>query len=128
MTAKLAHFLNKTILVSLPALFGDEEPRLCTLIGIEPYGLWLQSEELIKDLRLADQAPPGLTTVTAFFPFTQIAYVLGETQFATVAQNTAAPAPAETKAPPAAQEKDSGEQYKGGAKKQPIFKNPKIKR
>ena len=69
----LGHYLNKAMLVSIPAIFGNAEPRLCQLVGIEPAGLWLESEDL-RRVAFPDAKPRSAAT---FVPFTQIAYVVG---------------------------------------------------
>jgi hypothetical protein len=56
LTLKLGHFLNKTILVSIPALFEDGACRSYTLRGVDlPGGLWLQSDDLSRRLLADDQ-------------------------------------------------------------------------
>ena len=46
MTPNLARYINKTVFVSIPALFDDAVCRPYKLLGAELNGLWLQSEEL----------------------------------------------------------------------------------
>lgn len=76
MTLNLARYLNKTILVSIPALFDDCTARPYRLLEAEMNGLWLQSEELSDRLlrdggcELADMAP------AVFVPFAQISGVV----------------------------------------------------
>jgi hypothetical protein len=72
----LGHYLNKSLLVSIPSIFGDDDPRACTLTGIEPSGLWLESEDFSKKLLHPDdkRARPHV-----FIPFHQIAYLLEAT-------------------------------------------------
>ena len=82
MTTNLAHCLNKTILVSIPSLFGDEQSRPFTLVGIEPFGLWLESEALAEKLRSTDKTQHSIPSLTAFFPLSQILYVVDPAQFA----------------------------------------------
>jgi hypothetical protein len=43
---KLAHNLNRTVLVAIPAFFADEDARACTLVDVDPSGLWLACDEL----------------------------------------------------------------------------------
>jgi hypothetical protein len=70
----LAHYLNKTVLVAIPALFEDGACRPFTLLGAELHGLWLQSEELTRRLLPEDKLGLAVTTATAVFvPFAQIA-------------------------------------------------------
>ena len=91
---KLGHSLNRTVLVSIPAFFGDEDTRACTLVDIEPAGLWLASDELKDQLGPAvDLAESWTAPVTAFFPFAQILYVVDPSQFAVLARRGQHPGP-----------------------------------
>jgi hypothetical protein len=71
MAPNLAQYLNKTILVSIPALFEDAACRPCKLIAAELNGLWLQSEELNGRLLAHDKhnyaggKPSGLCSICA---------------------------------------------------------------
>jgi hypothetical protein len=77
MTPKVSHYLNRTVMVSVPALFDDGACRPFTLLGTELNGLWLQSEELTRRLLPEDKRGLAATTSTAVFvPFAQIAGVL----------------------------------------------------
>lgn len=87
MTTKLAQCLNKTVLVSIPSLFGDELSHPFTLVGIEPFGLWLESEALAEKLRSADKTQHSMRSLTAFFPISQILYVVDPAQFAILARS-----------------------------------------
>ena len=98
MTPKISQFLGRTVLVSIPALFGDGACRPYTLVGFELQGLWLQSDDLNGRLLtdemhdFAEQAAP-----VVFIPFAQIAGVMVPT-----APPPGAPqAPAADAAPPA---------------------------
>jgi hypothetical protein len=70
------------ILVSIPSFFGDDVAQPCTLVEIEPVGLWLESEAFAERLPEAHRKPDFLPTVTLFFPFSQILYVFDPEQFA----------------------------------------------
>jgi hypothetical protein len=72
MVSKLGHHLNKTVLVSIPPIFTTAEPRHCRLVGIDPAGVWLESEDLSRI------AFPNVERLPAkvFVPFTQIAYLV----------------------------------------------------
>jgi hypothetical protein len=76
MQTEFDQHLNRTILVSIPALFGDGKCRTYTLRGASEQGLWLESDDLSKRLPLAtdrqNYAPAGFG---AFIPFHQIAGV-----------------------------------------------------
>jgi hypothetical protein len=77
MPSNLASYLNKTILVAIPALFDDGVCRPFTLLGAELHGLWLQSDELTQRLLPADKRELGAAAAAAVFvPFAQIAGVL----------------------------------------------------
>src|SRR5438132_1026254 len=83
---KLAHCLNRTLHVSIPAFFGDDESRACILADIEPAGLWLECDALKDRVPAVKEITRALpSTVTAFFPFSQILYVLDPSQFAVLA-------------------------------------------
>ena len=77
MTPSLTQYFNRTVLVSIPALFEDGFCRSFKLIGAELNGLWLQSEELKKRL-LSDDTPRHIVQMesSVFVPFAQIAAVL----------------------------------------------------
>ena len=51
----ISRFLNKTVMVSIPAVFDHRACRPYTLRGVEAIGLWLQSDELAARL-LDDEA------------------------------------------------------------------------
>jgi hypothetical protein len=91
MTISLAQSLNKTILVAIPSLFGDEKSRPFTLVGIEPLGmgLWLESEALAEKLRSTDKTQHSMPSLTAFFPICQILCVVDPAQFAILARSPA---------------------------------------
>ena len=72
---KLANFVQKTILISIPGLTKDDRLYPYKLVGIEADGLWIESPSLRSRL----QSPPGGTDhgeLAAFVPFAQILYVL----------------------------------------------------
>jgi len=73
---RLDVYLNKVILVAIPSLFGDTACRPLRLIGVELYGLWLESAEL-SALSLPENrhAAAGTVPIT-FVPFTQIVCVI----------------------------------------------------
>jgi hypothetical protein len=69
----LGNQVNKLILVSIPSVFKDDEPRLCKLIAIEPPGLWLEGADLNTTLfENARDRQSG----AVFVPFSQIVYLL----------------------------------------------------
>jgi hypothetical protein len=84
---KLAHSLNKPVIIAIPAFFGDDAPRRCTLVDIEPAGLWFRGDVLNDPLgKLEGAAPPDDTPATVFFPFDQIVYLFDPAQFAYLAR------------------------------------------
>jgi hypothetical protein len=75
MVPRLADYLSQTILVSIPVLHSDVKCRSYTLVGVELQGLWLQSDELLRDV--LDEAGEGTPASTpAFVPFSHIACVV----------------------------------------------------
>jgi hypothetical protein len=90
MSTKLVHCLNRPVYVAIPALFGDDRPRVCTLVDIEQSGLWLDGEALKGCFGTADTEPPSLATATAFFPFSQILYLFDATQLSSLSRGVAA--------------------------------------
>lgn len=95
MTTNLARHLNKTLFVSIPALFEDGAARPYTLLGAEMNGLWLQSNELTDRLLRAGDRELAKFNPAVFVPFAQIAGVLVATG--------PAPAPADEPAKDASQ-------------------------
>jgi hypothetical protein len=91
---KLAHSLNRTVLVAIPAFFGDKETRACTLVDVETAGLWLACDDLKDRLGPAHEISAAWTApVTGFFPFSQILYVVDPSQFAVLARGPRRPTP-----------------------------------
>jgi hypothetical protein len=77
MMPKIGHYLNRTVMISIPALFEDGACRSFTLLGVELHGLWLQSEELRRRLLPRERRDAAATVSAAVFvPFAQIAGVL----------------------------------------------------
>jgi hypothetical protein len=119
---KLAQCLNRTVLVSIPGFFGDEKTHACTLVDVEPTGVWLACDELKDRLGPAHEISASWTApVTGFFPFAQILYVVDPSQFAVLARPTH---PASTR--PEAPTDVSREQ--AHRDRQPKQKNPKTRR
>ena len=80
MPLQVSQYLNKTILVSVPALFEDVRCRACKLVGAELQGLWLESDDLTRSLLADDQQGLASAAPVVFVPFAQIAGVLVPTQ------------------------------------------------
>ena len=76
MIPNVARYLNKTVLVSIPALFDDGVCRAYRLVGVELNGLWLYSEDLIQRLLPEDRKNLASLRPAVFVPFAQIAGVL----------------------------------------------------
>lgn len=76
MTPKVSQYLNRTVMVSVPALFEDGGCRPFTLVGVELHGLWLQSDELTRRLLPEDKRDLAGMPAAVFVPFAQIAGVL----------------------------------------------------
>ena len=76
MPPTLSRHLNKTLFVSIPALFEDGTARPYTLLGVEMNGLWLQSVELIDRLLRDEGRELVELNPAVFVPFAQIAGVL----------------------------------------------------
>jgi hypothetical protein len=77
MIPNISRYVDKTVFISIPALFEDGVCRPFTLLGAELHGLWLQSDELTQ--RLLPEEKRDLVTkasMVVFVPFAQIAGVL----------------------------------------------------
>jgi hypothetical protein len=72
MIISLGHHLNSVVVVSIPALFEDDRPRECTLVGIEVSGVWLAGLELAKK----SHADAKYAASPIFVPFAQIIYLM----------------------------------------------------
>lgn len=72
----LITYLNKTILVCIPSVFEDGQPRPFKLIGIELFGLWLESEELAQRLQPQRREDSSAANYAVLFPFAQISYIV----------------------------------------------------
>jgi hypothetical protein len=103
MNPNITRYLNKTVFVSIPALFGDGVCRPYKLLGAELNGLWLQSEELTRRLLPDDARDLAALAPAVFVPLAQIAGVL-------VA--TAAPAPPPTDSAVAGPNRDAASRAK----------------
>ena len=122
----LAHCLNRTVLVSIPAFFGDGETRACRLVDVEIAGLWLAFDELKDRLGPAHEISAAWTEpVLGFFPFSQILYLVDPSQFAVLARHPRRPAPSGPGATGAPKEASREHAQREGRLKQ---KNPKARR
>lgn len=106
MTPRLTQYLNKPILVSIPALVEDGACRAYKLHGVEVHGLWLQSKELTRRLASEDTAGCESLDPVVFVPFAQIAGLMLATRLPESPETRAKPSSASTvpseskKAPP----------------------------
>jgi hypothetical protein len=115
---KLAQSLNRTVLVAIPAFFGDKESRACTLVDVETAGLWLACDELKDRLGPAREISAAWTApITAFFPFTQILYVVDPSQFAVLARGGHRPTPSGPATPGAPEESSPEDSQREGRPK-----------
>ena len=74
MPPKLRQYLNRPIMVSIPALFEDGRCHAYILHAIEEDGLWLSSDELVaRLLPEADRIGPTRLQQGVFVPSAQIA-------------------------------------------------------
>ena len=95
----LANLLHRKIVVLGPALFsgnsGQEKLETVTLVGVDPAGIWIESEEFSN--RLAERFRVKPATASAFFvPFAQITTIVASLEAAgeMAAENAAAGSPA----------------------------------
>ncbi|HEV2709476.1 MAG TPA: hypothetical protein VGU67_04615 [Edaphobacter sp.] len=77
MTPPLQTYLNKSVLVGLPVLFGDVRCRPCRLVDIAPNGLWLEIEGMAECLIPHEALSFASDSLTMFVPFAQISCVIG---------------------------------------------------
>jgi hypothetical protein len=114
MPVKFSQYINRTVLVSIPALFGDGKCRAYTLRGANANGLWLESDGLSQRLLAGDRQSYVLAGRGAFVPFEHIAGV-----FLVAEPPAPQPAPGKDVKPPAAPA--------ARAKTQPPAKAPKAR-
>jgi hypothetical protein len=79
MPVSLGHSLNKAVSISIPLLFGDDLPHVCTLVGIDAGGVWLQIADPGFKLFQTDKTWIAAAKPNVFVPFAQIAYLLDST-------------------------------------------------
>lgn len=75
-TPSLTRCVNRTVLVSIPALFDDAACRPYILEGIELHGLWLRSDELNERLLGENRGELLAANPVVFVPFAWIAGVV----------------------------------------------------
>ncbi len=97
MDIQLSKLIRRKIVVLGPALFdnGNNDPKLqtVTLVGVEPAGIWIESEEALN--RIADRFRVKPAAPTALFiPFTQITTLLASIDSAAATDSSPASADA----------------------------------
>jgi hypothetical protein len=76
MPPKLRQYVNRTILMSIPALFEDGQCRPHTLRSIETDGLWISSDELTDRLLPKTDRHAMHSPQLVFVPAAQIAAII----------------------------------------------------
>jgi hypothetical protein len=125
---KLAHSVGRSVLVAIPAFFGDEEPRSCILVDLESSGVWLRGDAVNDRLAaLAEVSPPANVLADVFLPYEQIVYLFDPAQFAYAARAMGVrQAPASRAAPvPVSAPKDNTSEHKTSKHKISKHKNSK---
>jgi hypothetical protein len=94
MEMQLSKLIRRKIVVLGPKLLdGDKDQaklETVTLVGVEPSGIWIESEEAAN--RIADKFRVKPATPSAFFiPFAQIVTILASNDTADAAETVAAP-------------------------------------
>jgi hypothetical protein len=87
---KLKQHLNRSIFVSIPALFEDGKCRAYTLQSIEEDGLWLSSEQLTQRLLPESDRTAAGKPQPVFVPAVQIAAIVLPALMAPAAKPAAA--------------------------------------
>jgi hypothetical protein len=91
MEIHLANLLNRKIVVLGPPILGgdtnQEKLETVTLVGVDPAGIWIESEEAAN--RLAERFRVKPAAPSAFFiPFTQITTILASRETGASTQTT----------------------------------------
>jgi hypothetical protein len=78
MPLTLRNCVNRTTLISIPLLFGDNEARSCRIVATEVFGVWLVSDELSARVlpRARHGADKSAAAQAIFVPFAQIAAIV----------------------------------------------------
>lgn len=76
MAPTLSSLLNKAVLVSIPALFGNAQAHSCRLVAAETQGLWLVSDDLSGGVLGESKRKKDVVPQAIFIPFAQIAAVV----------------------------------------------------
>jgi hypothetical protein len=75
--------INRSVIVTVPTFFGDGAARRCTLVDIEPEGLWISGEGVSEQVAKVGDVPlPHGAVPVVFVPFEQIGCVFDPAQAA----------------------------------------------
>ena len=78
---KLAHWISRSVVVAAPGVFGGAVPRRCTLVDIEPSGVWISGEDVGEQLaKVLGAAPTSDAVAAVFVPFAQIGFLFAPAQ------------------------------------------------
>ncbi|MFZ0629985.1 MAG: hypothetical protein WA399_02620 [Acidobacteriaceae bacterium] len=95
MDMHLANLLHRKIVVLGPHLLGGENQaklETVTLLGVDPAGIWIESEEAAN--RIADRFRVKPAAPSAFFiPFTQITTIVASLEAAGTTETVVSEAP-----------------------------------
>ena len=73
---RLSQYINTSVQVAGDALFGDTGARLCLLVAVEDFGVWLKNDELSSRIYSTDDAAHAqLVGTPVFIPFAQVQYI-----------------------------------------------------
>lgn len=71
---QLSDYFDQEIMLAIPVLGGDV-PQRVKLVGVEPGGIWVQSQSLTTSLLESVGASSAPVTPTLFFPYGQVIFV-----------------------------------------------------
>lgn len=85
MEMQLAKLMYRKIVVLGPRLFDQEKLDTVTLVGVDPAGIWVESEEAAS--RIAEKFHVKPASPSAFFiPFAQIQTIIASVEAATAGE------------------------------------------
>ena len=73
MLSLLGHYVNRRVLISLPAILGKPEPLECVLVACEASGVWLSSRNLTK--QVYSESSHDIDT-PVFIPYAQVGFLV----------------------------------------------------
>jgi hypothetical protein len=100
MTPRLRQYLNRIILVAVPAIFSDGRCHPYTLHAIEEDGLWLASDALLDRLCPDHESANAVNRPLVYVPSAQIAALILPALSSTVTPQNANEARSGTPATP----------------------------